>query len=546
MSLEEVLAYHQASKHRLPTGYAPGPGGLDWATQPDPFRRFAGAPLEPLPFDQDPGPAFAAALREGALPPAPLDPHAAARLLEDSLALSAWKESGGRRWALRVNPSSGNLHPTEGYLLTDLWAGPAVHHYAPHEHALERRGALERAAWEALLGDAPRPALLVGLSSIGWREAWKYGLRSYRYCQLDLGHALAALALAAGGLGWQARLVLDLDDAALAALLGIAAQQGPEAEAPDALLLLGPGPLPARPRPDLAALAPPARWEGRPNQLSPRHRAWPGVDAVERAARRHGPPTAACFAAARPAAPDAAPELGPPGLLRALAHRRRSAVDLDGRTTLSRAAFEELLAPLLPGAGAVPWAALPWAPSVDLALFVHRVDGLAPGIYLLARSPRAREELGAALSPAFAWERASERLPLWRLAELDVRAAARAASCWQDLGADGVCAAALLGRLGPALRELGPWAYRALHWEAGALGHLLYLGAEAGSTPDARLQATGMGCFFDDATHELLGLTDPDWQVLYHFALGGPAPDPRVRVEPPYAHLGAARGQAID
>ena len=39
------------------------------------------------------------------------------RLFEDSLALSAWKEHRGHRWSLRVNPSSGNLHPTEGYLL---------------------------------------------------------------------------------------------------------------------------------------------------------------------------------------------------------------------------------------------------------------------------------------------------------------------------------------------------------------------------------------------------------------------------------------------
>ncbi len=31
--------YHERSKHRL-TRYAPGPGGLDWANQPDPFRYY--------------------------------------------------------------------------------------------------------------------------------------------------------------------------------------------------------------------------------------------------------------------------------------------------------------------------------------------------------------------------------------------------------------------------------------------------------------------------------------------------------------------------
>ncbi len=43
-SLRQVLDYHEATKHRF-EGFAPGPGFLDWATQPDPFRRYAGARL---------------------------------------------------------------------------------------------------------------------------------------------------------------------------------------------------------------------------------------------------------------------------------------------------------------------------------------------------------------------------------------------------------------------------------------------------------------------------------------------------------------------
>ena len=40
--MNPVLAYQEGSKHHLDR-YAPGPGGLDWATQRDPFRRFVGA-----------------------------------------------------------------------------------------------------------------------------------------------------------------------------------------------------------------------------------------------------------------------------------------------------------------------------------------------------------------------------------------------------------------------------------------------------------------------------------------------------------------------
>jgi len=117
----------------------------------------------------------------------PLDGPSLGLFFELSLGLSAWKEYGPSRWALRNNPSSGNLHPTEGYLVlsTDIDAElvAGVYHYLPHEHALERRC---RFTGEVLatVGAAVAPGgTLVGLSSVHWREAWKYGERGFRYCQ---------------------------------------------------------------------------------------------------------------------------------------------------------------------------------------------------------------------------------------------------------------------------------------------------------------------------------------------------------------------------
>ena len=50
----------------------------------------------------------------------------------------------GARWALRMNPSSGNLHPTEGYVILQEEAdcGPGIYHYSPFLHALEYRADL--------------------------------------------------------------------------------------------------------------------------------------------------------------------------------------------------------------------------------------------------------------------------------------------------------------------------------------------------------------------------------------------------------------------
>ena len=61
------------------------------------------------------------------------------------------------------------------------------------------------------------------------------------------------------------------------------------------------------------------------------------------------------------------------------------------------------------------------------------------------------------------------------------------------------------------------------------LGQVLYLEAEA-----AGVRATGIGCFFDDEMHTLLGIKDQDWQSLYHFTVGGAVDDPRLSAFPPY------------
>ena len=41
------MRYHERSKHHFGR-YARGPGRLDWANQPDPFRRYEGAALTRL------------------------------------------------------------------------------------------------------------------------------------------------------------------------------------------------------------------------------------------------------------------------------------------------------------------------------------------------------------------------------------------------------------------------------------------------------------------------------------------------------------------
>src|SRR5713226_9548487 len=248
--LESVMRYHEETKHHF-NRYARALGYLDWANQPNPFRRYEGANLVRLPIlslDEEPlSPPYEGLYSQEAVPSAPVTIRTLSRLFEYALALSAWKQAGGTRWALRSNPSSGNLHPTEGYLLIGAVPGlastPGLYHYAPKEHGLERRAECPDELFSRLMQDFPPQSFLVGLTSVYWREAWKYGERAFRYCQHDAGHALATLRIAAATLGWNAVVLTGTADATIAELLGVHRTedyQGAEREHPDLLMVVWP------------------------------------------------------------------------------------------------------------------------------------------------------------------------------------------------------------------------------------------------------------------------------------------------------------------
>ena len=68
-----------------------------------------------------------------------------------------------------------------------------------------------------------------------------------------------------------------------------------------------------------------------------------------------------------------------------------------------------------------------------------------------------------------------------------------------------------------------------MFWEAGAIGQVLYLEAEA-----AGIRSTGIGCYFDDPVHDVFGLRGSRYQSMYHFTMGGPLEDSRLTTLPAY------------
>ncbi|HKX39243.1 MAG TPA: nitroreductase family protein [Burkholderiales bacterium] len=220
--------------------------------------------------------------------------------------------------------------------------------------------------------------------------------------------------------------------------------------------------------------------------------------------------------------------------------QRRSLLACDGTTSIPAERFYRMLARTLP----VPSDAIPWSPAIHFGLFVHRVEGIEPGLYAMARDPGKVETLKTAMHAHFAWEPppgCPAELPLFLLERGDARALATQISCRQEIAGDGAFSLGMLAEYQARLVAHGPSFYRRLFWEAGAVGQVLYLEAEA-----AGVRATGIGCFFDDPVHQVFGFRDLAFQSLYHFTIGGPVDDPRLTTLPPYGRRVKARPRGMD
>jgi SagB-type dehydrogenase family enzyme len=506
---ERLFAYHQATKH---TYYSVRENAhyLDWSNQPDPFRIYEGAPvtiLAPEPGFPDAG-TFGAMGALGGRPRTPgeidfddsnpiqLDAIWLSRLLWHSMAVSAWKKipSTGSRYSLRVNPSSGNLHPTETYLalngFTDVDDG--LYHYRVDQHALELRspGAWTQHLAKALLIPwAAESSLIVGLTSIFWREAWKYRDRAYRYCCHDLGHAMMSLLLAARALGLPGGAIAHFADSRLTRALGLTGGD----EAPMAFLVFGSN--------NSSTQVPTLTQEtfvGVPNELSVEevpyelllgiHRSTILPDIVD--LTPHLPAANPAMAGGRPPLPGRFRDTARDSNLGVIARRRRSALDFDARTPpMERSEMEQLLdyatrdwrADWRGNCGGEGAEAGRAADFVTLYLYVHRVRDCEPGVYR--------------------WDGSSRGLV--QLHRGNVERVAAYLSLEQALAGNACLAVSMVADLAAAAKIFGNRGYRYVHFEAGAIGQRLYLGAEA-----LGWHATGIGAFYDDDVHRYLGFLE--------------------------------------
>ena len=529
-----IFQYHEQTKHHYDR-YARSPGYMDWDNQPNPFRFYNGTATVNLPFvESDPPSPHLTLYRQQSVDNQPITIENVAAFLELSTSLSAWKAYGQNRWSLRINPSSGNLHPTEVHLIlpdiTSIRAG--IYHYTPFNHALELRANVPAPLWQQTRNHFNNDGFLVGLSSIIWREAWKYGERALRYCNHDVGHALAALSFSAALLGWKVSYLNGLSDNDIDQLLGFDRVKWEPLEFEESDLLCyvhdqnAPSVVRTIPE-DIIMAYNKLPLTGQPNRLSPHGVDWQIIYQTLQHCRKPRTTGEIYDYGDRPFQEGSSSRLKASEIIR----RRRSATAFDPSVSIDQHSFFAILDKTLPRDHCPPFDLGLGETAVHLLLFVHHVTSLSQGLYFFCRNQSDLTELQNSCQVDFLWEPVTPTLPLYRLKHGNFRNEASRVSCHQDIAGQSIFSLGMIARFAQNVRS-APYRYRHLFWETGMIGQTLYLEAEAQG-----VRGTGIGCYFDDPVHTLLGLQGNDWQSLYHFTIGAPIDDPRLSTLPPYHHL---------
>jgi SagB-type dehydrogenase family enzyme len=485
---------------------------LDMQRKPPAYKRYRGLPPLPLPAEVAPlaVPALEAVATtvQTASPTQVFDLTTLGGLLFFSAGRIRTRAfAGAGEVAFRAAASAGGLYPIEVYVvcgdLPELAAG--VYHFAPTDFALrclrqgDYRGALAQAAADPTL--AATPGTLV-CSAVFWRSAWKYRVRSYRYCFWDNGTIVANLLAAATAAGLPARVLMGFVDAQVNQLLGLDGHR-------EASLCLAPCGSPAA----LLSLADPEPIPPLSVDLDVSSReeiAYPEIAQLHTASALTTPEEVVAWRGALTSRP--ARSAGPRSPLRSLAPELAATSPLGDvirqrgstrRFTRELVSFSQLSTILSHATTGIPADVLgPGGSSLlDIYLIANAVADLPSGSYVFTPQEQAVQLLSAG----------------------DFREEAGHLCFEQALGADASVVVFFMADLQRLLQCFGNRGYRAVQLQAGILGGKMYLCAGA-----LGLGASGL-TFYDDDVSAFFAPHATGKSAIFVVALGQTARENRVR-----------------
>ncbi|HLG21524.1 MAG TPA: SagB/ThcOx family dehydrogenase [Candidatus Manganitrophaceae bacterium] len=508
MTEKKALAeiYHQETKYHE-AEMAKHQRQLDWGAQPSPYKEYHSEKkidlIPYLPFQNNPftGEPLAPPKEEGGYP---FGAGAISRLLYFTNGVTGILQyPNGQSLVLRAAPTAGGLYPTEIYLairgLSTLENG--IYNFQVRDHSLIP-------VWE---GDfwaefekycvgheaIERSNLLMILTAVYQRSAWRYQERAYRRILLDTGHILGNVVAYAPEEGFAPYPIGGFFDAPLNRLLFLE-------ESEEGVLTVVALPQSSRIGPQKIHSAPAIASQRKKTggeedsqrlQLQLHRVSSISPDEEVDLSSVHSPPDIGLLESKYPhkeAIPlDPAPIQWEEGVGQTIL-LRRSARAFTGESILK----EELASILEYAYQPLSFDPLPlFDPSLlETYLVIQKVDGLEPGVFYYA--PQSRE---------LRWLYGGDfRKQTWRLC------------LGQELARDAAAVVVHIAHLKRALEKYGDRAYRYLHLDAGHIGQRMNLAAVR-----LGIGASGIGGFYDDEVNALLGLS-LDQIVVYITTLGKP------------------------
>ena len=465
------INYHIQTKH-FPNKFAKSLGYLDWETQPSPYKSYYKAKKIPLIPSNPPKLSYEKLYTTNT--PSPINLKTISQFFEYSLSINAIKEYFTSRWAVRVNPSSGNLHPEESYIIFEN----SVFHFNVKEFCLEEIAKSENKLVEN--------GIIFIATSIPLRESWKYGERALRYCLLDTGHIIAATRFSANLLGWKMEYVSEYKESELQKLIGLqkASFYKNEDEIFEGAFYIYNDKKPKINFKKFEKL----EFNLEYKKLAKDSIRWDIIFDIAKVLKREEPFQSNFIKEKITFNPS-------PFNAFEIIDKRRSALGFKEKF-IKKDEFLDILDKTLPR-NIPPFDTKVTLNKVNLVIFVNRVDGIESGIYFFDR----------------------EKNSLSLIEKGDFSETAKFINCAQDLGKDSAFSISMVIDKKYIDKE---YKYKLAMFEAGMIGQILYIEAEAKG-----YRGCGIGCFFDNLVSIDI-LENEDILTLYGFSIGEPVIDERI------------------
>ena len=516
---DAALTYHEATKHSEVT-IGTSSHYLDWENRPSQFKEYGNLPSISLPRNF-PHPtknslkAISGQPIEGKTDQIGIE--TLAEILFFSAGLTRKMRIGNEYHYMRAASATGALYPIELYVISAQIPGldAGVYHFNPFHFSLVklREGDYRTTLESAGSRNSSSAPLIIALTSIAWRNAWKYVARSYRHWFWDSGVIAANLLATANSAGVSTKLDLGFVDSEVDKLLALE----PRKEATVALVAIGEG---QHERPSSAY----QRIQDLKFEISPLSREeidYPVIWDTNEASQLKTRPEAESWRSSSPK------KLEPfPGAPAFPLYKKSvdSAPTLD-EVILQRGStrrfvhqpisFEDLSTILVTSSTNLPLDFLMDDQSlVDFYFIANDVEGLASGSYSYNKNTGSVEQLKAVKS----------------------RSMSGYLSLGQQLFSDASVVFFLMTSLNQVLQSLGNRGYRAAQFEAGVRVGKVYLSSYA-----LGLGASG-STFFDDAVTEFFSPHARDKSCMITVGVGVPAYKARSgRVNPQFGSRVVAR-----